>query len=94
MEKFKITFWKEPLFDDTSFINSSESIQTSAIITKSTYQTIETYHIQLIDIGLDSLYGQFEIIRKNGFWQTSDQGSQDLNLLKKNIIEKLLLYEG
>lgn len=91
MEKFKITFWIKPLYDDDPFIKNSEPYLTSANITKSTFQTIESYHVQLDDIGMNSLFGEFEIIRENGNWQTSDQDSQDLNSLKWNIIEKLML---
>lgn len=90
MEKFNITFWKEPLNEDNSFVRDTIALKTSATITKFTEKTHETFHVKLNDIGLNSLYGDFDIVRQNGFWQTSDQDSDELNHLKKNIIEALM----
>ncbi len=89
MEEFKITFWKEPYNAENSFVKDIESFVTSANITKTTDETIDTFHVQLLDIGLDSLHGEFDILRQNELWQTSDQDSVELNFLKWNIIIEL-----
>lgn len=89
MEKFKITFWKVQFNEDNSFIKKAESFLVTANITKSTEETTEIYQVKLNDIGLNSLFGEFEIVRQNNLWQTSDQDSKELNLLKMNIIEVL-----
>lgn len=90
MEYFNITFWKEPYHFENSFVKDTEPFRTSAIITKSIEKTTETFHVKLNDIGLNSLYGEFNIVRQNGLWQISDQDSDELNLLKRNIIEELM----
>lgn len=89
MEKFKITFWKEPYNAETAFVKDIESFVTSANITKTTDGMIDTFHVRLTDIGLNSLYGEFDIFRQNELWQTSDQDSVELNFLKWNIITEL-----
>jgi hypothetical protein len=89
MEEFKITFWKEPCSTKISFVKNIESFVTSAIITKSTEGMIDKFHVLLTDIGLNSLYGEFDILRQNDLWQTSDQDSVELNFLKWNIIIEL-----
>jgi hypothetical protein len=89
MEEFKITFWKEPYNAEISFVKDAESLVTSATITKSTDGITDTFHVRLIDIGLNSLYGEFDILRQNELWQTSDQDSVELNFLKWNIIIEL-----
>ena len=86
MEEFKITFWKEPFNSDNSFGKSIDFMTTSAIITKSIEKSTERYHVKLTDIGLDSLYGEFHILKINGRWQTSDLDSTEMNFLKWNII--------
>ena len=91
MEKFNIIFWKEPYKADNSFLNGIESYITSAIIHKSIKGMTEVFLIHLQDIGLKSLFGDFEIIRQNGYWQTSDKDSAEFNLLKWNIINALEL---
>lgn len=89
MQEFKITFWKKPYNSETSFVKDFESIVTSAIVVMTTNKAIDTFHIKLTDIGLDSLYGEFDIVRNNGFWKTSDNDSVELNFLKWNIISEL-----
>lgn len=89
MEKFKITFFKEPYNADNAFIQETKGFITSAGVTKSTSGTVETFDIKLNDIGLNSLHGEFSIVRHNGFWKTSDQDSGELNLLKQNIITEI-----
>jgi hypothetical protein len=89
MEKFNITFWKEPYNADNSFVKDIESFVTSATITKSTDGMSDMFHVRLTDIGLNSLYGEFDILRQNGLWKTSDQDSVELNFLKWNIIIEL-----
>lgn len=89
MEEFKITFWKEPFNSDNSFGKSIDFMTTSAIITKSIEKSTERYHVKLTDIGLDSLYGEFHILKINGRWQTSDLDSREMNFLKWNIICEL-----
>lgn len=89
MEEFKITFWKERYNADNSFVKVIESFVTSATITKSTNEMTDKFHVKLTDIGLNSLYGEFDILRHNGLWQTSDEDSVELNFLKWNIISEL-----
>ncbi len=89
MEKFKITFWKEPYNADNAFIQESKGFITSADINKSTSGIVVTFFVKLSDIGLDSLHREFNIVRHDGLWKTSDQDSGELNLLKKNIINEL-----
>ena len=89
MEAFKITFWKEPFNSDNSFVKDIESYLTSAKITKSVDKINDRFRVKLLDIGLDSLYGEFDINRQNGLWHTSDQDSVELNFLKWNIIIEL-----
>ncbi len=50
---------------------------------------IDTFHVRLTDIGLNSLLGEFDILRQNELWQTSDKDSVELNFLKWNIIIEL-----
>jgi hypothetical protein len=90
MEEFKITFWKKPYNAENSFVKDDVTFLTSAIITKTTERTTETFHVKLNDIGLNSLFGEFDIIRQNGLWETSDQDSAELNLLKWSICEVLM----
>lgn len=90
MEEFKIIFKKDSYVPESSFFNYTEPIITSATVRKSSIGIIEVFHIALTDIGLNSFYGEFEIIRENGFWKTSDQDSMEFNLLKRNIIEALM----
>lgn len=89
MKEFKITFWKEPYKSDNSFVKDIESYLTSATITKSSDTTTDRFHVRLTDIGLNSLFGEFDIMRQNGLWQTSDKDSVELNFLKWNIINEL-----
>ena len=89
MEKFKITFLKEPYNADNAFIKETKCFITSADIIKSTSGIVDTFFIKLSDIGLDSLHGEFNIVKNNGLWKTSDQDSGELNLLKRNIIYEL-----
>ncbi len=89
MEKFKITFLKEPYNADNAFIKETKGFITSADIIKSTSGIVDTFFIKLSDIGLDSLHGEFNIVKNNGLWKTSDQDSGELNLLKRNIIYEL-----
>lgn len=89
MEEFKITFWKEPYNAENSFVKDIESFVTSATIKKSTVGHNDTFHVRLKDIGLHSLYSEFDIVRQNGFWQTSDRDSVEMNFLKWNIIREL-----
>lgn len=90
MEKFEITFWKKPFNAEISFVKGEVTFKTTANIAKSTEKTTETFHVKLNDIGLNSLFGEFDIVRQDGFWQTSDQDSAELNFLKWNIIEELM----
>ena len=89
MEKFEITFWKERYNPDNSFDKNIDFFITSAVITKSTNENKEIFHVDLKDIGLNSTFGNFEILRLNGMWQTSDKDSVELNFLKWNIISEL-----
>jgi hypothetical protein len=89
MKEFKITFWKEPYNAENSFVKDIESFVTTAIVNKRTEGFSEIFHVKLTDIGLQSLHGEFDIIRHNGLWQTSDQDSAELNFLKWNIIRGL-----
>lgn len=91
MEEFRISFWKEPYKADIPFYNGIESYITSATINKSTKGKNEIFLVHLQDIGLNSLYGNFEIICQDGFWKTSDIDSVEFNLLKWNIINALQL---
>lgn len=89
MEIFKIIFSKEPYNKEDSFVNETESFLTSATITKSTNVVEDIYQVKLNDIGLDSLYGEFVIVKKNGFWQSTDKDDVKFNLLKWNITRRL-----
>lgn len=89
MKEFSITFWKEPYNSGSEYVKNIESFLTTAIVTQSSDGDIETFHIKLADIGLDSEYGEFDIIRNDGLWQTTDLDSAKHNLLKWNIIGAL-----
>ncbi len=89
MEKFNITFLKEPYNADNAFIRETKGFLTSADILKSTYRTVDTFVVKLNDLGLNSLHGEFNIVRHNGLWKMSDQDSGELNLIKQNIIYEL-----
>jgi hypothetical protein len=89
MEKLKITFWKMPYNAEDSFLKDINSFLASAEISKFSKGSNDIFRVKLSDIGLDSLYGEFDIIRKNGFWQTSDTDSAEFNFLKWNIIGEL-----
>ncbi len=87
MDEFKITFWKEPYNAENSYVKDIDSFVTSATINKTTDGRLDTFHVKLTDIGLNSFYGEFYILRENGFWKTTDQDSVELNFLKWNIIK-------
>lgn len=89
MKKFKITFYKEPYNADNAFGHDTKGFLTSADVTKSSSGGIDTFTVKLNDIGLNSLFGEFNIIRNNGSWSTSDKDSQELILLKQNIIYEI-----
>lgn len=93
MKEFNITFWKEPYKADNPFSNGIEGYITSARIHKSTKGKTEIFLIHLQDIGLKSLYGNFEIICQDGYWQISDKDSAEFNLLKWNIINAIQLTD-
>ena len=86
MEIYKITFWKEPYNPDNSFVDDKEAYLTTAIVTQNEYKLETVYHIKLNDIGLFSMYGEFNIVNKNGFWLSKDFDSPEFNFLKSNII--------
>ena len=69
MEKFKITFLKEPYNSENTFIQETKGFITSADITKSTSGIVDTFIVKLNDIGLNSLHGEFNIVRHDGFWK-------------------------
>lgn len=84
-----MTFYAEPYNADNAFVKETKGFTTSADIIKSTNGTVDSFAVKLDDIGLNSLHGEFNIVRDKGFWKTSDQDSGELNLLKRNIITEL-----
>jgi hypothetical protein len=90
MENFNVTFWKEPYNHNDSFVKDLTRFIASAKVSKSSSGQIDTFHIKLNDIGLNSLHGEFDIVRENGVWQRSDKDSAELNFLKWNIIGVLI----
>jgi hypothetical protein len=91
METFEITFLNKPCNGESSFVKYTETFLIAAIVTKSEEGLTDRFHITLKDIGLNSLYGEFDILRKNGMWQTSDRDSAELINLKRDIIIELLI---
>lgn len=90
MDKFLITFWKEPYNAENSFVQNLEYYITTAEITKSSYTNQDIYHVKLNDIGLYSKFGTFDIVCQDGFWSISDTESAELNFLKWNIVCRLI----
>jgi hypothetical protein len=66
METFEITFLNKPCNGESSFVKYTETFLIAAIVTKSEEGLTDRFHITLKDIGLNSLYGEFDILRKNG----------------------------
>jgi hypothetical protein len=89
MEIYNITFWTKTFIEGNSSLGDPD-FKASATITHFTEKTHEIFNIKLNDIGLKSLFGEFDIVRQNGFWQTSDLDSEELNQLKMNIIDELI----
>ncbi len=89
MEIFKIVFKQESYNKENAFVPNVEYYLTSAIITKSIDNDEERYKVKLNDIGLDSRFGEFFMVRKNGFWQSTDQDDVEFNLLKHNITTRI-----
>jgi hypothetical protein len=88
-EKFKIIFWQVQANEKGFIIPNIDLYLSYAIVTKSTDNFTEIYHIELEDIGLSSLFGEFDLIRENNLWQISDQDSQEFRLIKSSIIEAI-----
>jgi hypothetical protein len=91
MEKIKITFWKESFNPENSFLKEINNFLTSAEVIKTETKDNENYHIKFNDIGLDSLYGELNIVRRNKRWITSTEDAPELTFLKWNIIGALML---
>lgn len=89
MNNINITFLKQPCNAENSFLKDSNAFVTSAAITMFNYGDTEIFNVKLNDIGLNSLYGKFEISRQNGNWKTTDIDSCELNSLKMDIISAL-----
>jgi hypothetical protein len=85
MKAFTLTFFIENN-EEKSFIPDNDKIITSAQIGQIIDGSEEIFQIQLNDIGLKSVYGDFEIVRENGLWKTTDKDSMELNILKRSII--------
>ncbi|MFC0605182.1 hypothetical protein [Winogradskyella pulchriflava] len=85
MKQYKINFWYIPLPKEKQFIESDTAFLTSAVFTETTSDNIDSFHIKLNDIGLNSKHGDFTITRKDGLWQTCDIDGTELNFLKTNI---------
>jgi len=88
-EKFKIKFWKEPYNSEAAFSFDIDAYLTTAIASKTIVESTENYHIVLTDIGLNSLFGEFDIVKQNGLWELSDGDSVELKFLKWSIISSL-----
>jgi len=86
MRSFKVLFWKTPFVTEIDFVPDTNTYITSATVTQTIDDLSDIFHIKLNDIGLNSLFGEFDIIRKNGYWQTTDKDGAELNFLKWNII--------
>lgn len=91
MEKFILTFWKEPYNSKSSFVKEVDDYLTSALVTVSENDGQKIFHIKLTDIGLDSKFGEFDIFKRDLFWKTSDRESEEFLFLKSNIISALIL---
>ena len=91
MKQYKITFWHKSIPNEGPFILKEENFNTSALISEINEPECEIFHVKLLDIGLYSKYGEFAIIKTNGFWETYDKDGSEFNFLKANIIEALVL---
>lgn len=91
MIKINLTFWKEPYKINEPFNLELKNFITSAEVSKSQKNTTETFFVILKDIGLQSQFGDFEIVREDGIWKTNDIESRELNFLKWSIISALEL---
>ena len=89
MNKFIISFIYVPYNVESTFVPDLNMIQTTATIMHTKEKNISIFHVKLNDIGLDSLFGEFNIIIDTNFWQVSDVDSNELNKLKENIINEL-----
>ena len=91
MQKIKITFWKESYNPENSFVKDLNDLRTTATVTKTETKENEYYQIKFDDIGLDSLYGELYIERRDMFWVRPAEDTPELTLLKSNIICALML---
>jgi len=85
MKTFTLTFFIENS-DEKSFIPDNDKIITSAQICQIIDGGKEVFQIILDDIGLKSVYGDFEIVRENGLWKTTDKDSVKFNIIKRSIM--------
>ena len=85
MKTFALTFFIENS-DEKSFIPDNDKIITSAQICQIIDGDKEVFQIILDDIGLKSVYGDFEIVRGNGLWKTTDKDSVKFNIIKRSIM--------
>ena len=92
MEEFNLTFWKKPYNSENSFVKETDAYLTSATIAVSENEEQKVFHVKLTDIGLNSKFGEFDIVKQGIFWQTSDAESVELNCLKENIMSALEFY--
>lgn len=85
MKEYKILFWYKPFPQEDDFVKDTNHFLTSALIKETRCDGVDIFHVRLLDIGLNSLYGEFDITRKDGYWQTFDIDGSELNYLKTNI---------
>lgn len=91
MKTIEIKILFEIYENENSFIKNDESRIETLSVSYFVNKDDETiYKIKFKDIGLDSKFGEIEVINKKGFWKWQDNSSQ-INLIKNKIIEQLML---
>lgn len=77
--------------NENSFIKIDENrIETVSVNYFQSDDNKTIYKVKFKDIGLDSKFGEIEIVNRKGFWELMDNSNQR-NLIINKIIEQLIL---
>lgn len=91
MKTIEIKILFQTYENEDSFIkNDEERIETLSVSYFLNKDDETIYKVKFKDIGLDSKFGEIEIVNKKGFWDWLDNSSQ-INLIINKIVEQLIL---
>ena len=86
-------FWREPFNHPDSFVKEIDSFLTTAEIIKTIKGNEEIYHVKFYDQGLLSQYGEFDLIKRDGFWKLDHAQIHEFTFLKNNIMGSIDIAE-